>query len=45
MKKYIKPNFEIDTIELDDIILASKSFDPMNGDVDVNEDWNNFWKK
>ncbi len=44
MKKYIKPNFELETIELDDIILASKNFDLMNGEVDVNENWDNFWQ-
>lgn len=43
MKKYLKPNLEIETIELEDVILVSKTFDGMGGQVDVSDDWNNFW--
>lgn len=48
MKEYLKPNIKIETIKcLDDVILSSsltsKVFKGMDGESDVNEDWNKFW--
>lgn len=45
MKKYLKPICELEVLELEDIILASKrNFDGMNENADVIDDFGGFWK-